>query len=126
MSTDLFTVRPDDLVDLAASVMDWSHIRHVPVEDGDGRLVGVISHRDVLRLLTQSLSGQKVEPVTVQGVMKRELVTVAPDTPVLEALATMRSHRAGCLPVLEDERLVGIVTAHDFLTFLSEWVLARG
>ena len=67
MSTDLFTVRPDDLVDLAASVMDWSHIRHVPVEDGDGRLVGVISHRDVLRLLTQSLSAQKVEPVTVQG-----------------------------------------------------------
>src|SRR5256884_2184894 len=42
MSTDLFTVRPDDLVDFAASVMDWRHIRHVPVEDDEGRLVGLV------------------------------------------------------------------------------------
>ncbi|HEX3083364.1 MAG TPA: glutamate-cysteine ligase family protein, partial [Pyrinomonadaceae bacterium] len=45
MSTDLFTVRADDLVDLAASVMDWRHVRHVPVEDDAGRLVGLVTHR---------------------------------------------------------------------------------
>ena len=52
MATDLFTVRPDDLVDLAASVMTWRHIRHVPVEDNEGRLVGLVSHRALLKLLT--------------------------------------------------------------------------
>src|SRR5678815_5822552 len=51
MSTDLFTVSPDDLIDLAASVMDWRHIRHVPVEDQEGRLVGLITHRGLLRMM---------------------------------------------------------------------------
>ena len=55
MATDLFTVRPDDLVDLAASVMDWRHIRHVPVEDEEGRIVGLITHRALLRLLIRRL-----------------------------------------------------------------------
>jgi gamma-glutamylcysteine synthetase len=50
MATDLFTLRPDDLVDLAASLMDWRHIRHVPVEDEDGHLVGLVTHRGLLRL----------------------------------------------------------------------------
>jgi len=45
MSTDLFTLRPNDLVDLAASLMEWRHIRHVPVEDENGRLVGLVTHR---------------------------------------------------------------------------------
>src|SRR4030095_2140825 len=53
MSTDLFTVRPDDLIDLAASLMDWRHIRHVPVEDDKGRLVGLVTHRNLLHLLSQ-------------------------------------------------------------------------
>ena len=53
MATDLFTVRPDDLVDLAASLMDWRHIRHVPVEDEDGHLVGLVTHRGLLRLLSR-------------------------------------------------------------------------
>ena len=48
------TVHPEDLVDLAASVMEWEHIRHVPVEDTDGRLVGLVSHRALLRLGTNA------------------------------------------------------------------------
>src|SRR6185369_17187073 len=55
MSTDLFTVRPDDLVDLAASVMDWRHVRHVPVEDDQGRLVGLVTHRALLHLFSHGL-----------------------------------------------------------------------
>ena len=51
MSTDLFTVRPDDIVDFAATLMDWRHVRHVPVEDDRGRLVGLVSHRALLRLV---------------------------------------------------------------------------
>ena len=49
MTTDVFSVRPEDVVDLAASLMDWRHIRHVPVEDGEGKLVGLVSHRTLLR-----------------------------------------------------------------------------
>jgi CBS domain-containing protein/gamma-glutamylcysteine synthetase len=120
MSTDLFTVRPDDLVDLAASVMEWRHIRHVPVEDDEGRLVGLISHRDLLRLLAQGLLSRSAKEVTVKEIMVRDLVTVAPETPALEALAMMRRRKVGCLPVVENERLVGIITAYDFLALSAE------
>jgi CBS domain-containing protein len=120
MTTDLFTVRPDDLADLAASVMNWRHIRHVPVEDDEGRLVGLISHRDLLRLLAQGWLARSAHPITVQEIMKRELVTVAPETSIPEALSLMRQRRVGCLPVVENKRLVGIVTAYDFLSLSAE------
>jgi CBS domain-containing protein len=122
MSTDVFTVRPDDLVDLAASVMNWRHIRHVPVEDDDGRLVGLISHRDLLQLLARGLLTLNQRSVTVKELMKQDVVTVPPETPTLEALATMRRCRVGCLPVTRDGRLVGIVTAYDFLGLAAEIV----
>jgi CBS domain-containing protein/gamma-glutamyl:cysteine ligase YbdK (ATP-grasp superfamily) len=115
MSTDLFTVRPDDLIDLAASVMDWQHVRHVPVEDEEGRLVGLLSHRDLLRLLARRGTGALAEPVTVRDIMKPDPVTAAPQTPTLEAIGLMRARGVGCLPVVENGALVGIVTAHDFL-----------
>ncbi len=120
MSTDLFTAHPDDLVDLAATVMEWRHIRHVPVEDDEGRLVGLISHRDLLRLLAQGLLSRGAKEVTVKEIMIRDLTTVAPDTATLEALAIMRKRKIDCLPVVENDRLVGIVTAYDFLSLSAE------
>jgi CBS domain-containing protein len=125
MSTDLFTLRPEDLVDLAASVMNWRHIRHVPVEDDQGRLVGLVSHRDLLRLLAQGLLARHGEAVTVKEIMKRDLVTVAPETPTLEALRMMRRCKVGCLPVIENGRLAGIVTAYDFLALSAEIIEER-
>lgn len=115
MSTDLFTVQPDDLIDLAASVMDWRHIRHVPVEDDKGQLVGLLSHRALLRLLSQGRKTETNEPVAVRSIMKEAPVTVTPDTHTLKAIEIMREHRVGCLPIVENGRLVGIVTAQDFL-----------
>jgi CBS domain-containing protein/gamma-glutamyl:cysteine ligase YbdK (ATP-grasp superfamily) len=120
MSTDLFTVRPDDLVDLAASVMEWRHIRHVPVEDDEGRLVGLISHRDLLRLFAQGILSHSAKEVTVKEIMIRDLFTVAPETLTLEALTIMRRRKVGCLPVVENDRLIGIVTAYDFLALSAE------
>ncbi|HKQ78800.1 MAG TPA: glutamate-cysteine ligase family protein [Blastocatellia bacterium] len=120
MSTDLFTAHPDDLIDLAASVMEWRHIRHVPVEDDEGRLVGLISHRDLLRLLAQGLLSRSVREVTVREIMIRDLTTVAPETPAHEALVIMLRRKVGCLPVVENDRLVGIITAYDFLAFSAE------
>jgi CBS domain-containing protein len=114
MATDLFTVRPDDLVDLAASVMSWRHIRHVPVEDAEGRLVGLVSHRALLKLLTGGRSGTETQ-VTVREIMTSAPLTVSSTTPTLEAMEIMRQNRVGCLPVLDEGRLVGIVTSYDFL-----------
>ncbi|HKO60384.1 MAG TPA: CBS domain-containing protein [Pyrinomonadaceae bacterium] len=115
MATDLFTLRPDDLVDLAASVMDWRHIRHVPVEDEQGRLVGLITHRGLLRLLSRGPQTHTAVPLTVREIMKTDPVTVSSTTPTLEALELMRSNKVGCLPVVDDNLLVGIVTSYDFL-----------
>ena len=115
MATDLFTVRPEDLVDLAASVMDWRHIRHVPVEDEHGRLVGLVTHRGLLRLLSRGLQGQNSNLLTVGEIMVNDPVTVSSTTPTLEALELMRGNKVGCLPVVDDGQLVGIVTSYDFL-----------
>ena len=127
MSTDLFTVQPEDLIDLAASVMDWRHIRHVPVEDGEGRLVGLVTHRALLRLLSNgSRLSREGEPaqaerlpvtrsITVREIMVSNPVTVSPTTSSLEAIEIMRTSRIGCLPVVDGDHLVGIVTSYDFL-----------
>jgi CBS domain-containing protein len=118
MVTDLFTVRPDDIVDFAASLMDWRHIRHVPVEDDKGRLVGLVSHRALLRLVAKGKigSGQKV---SVSEIMNRNPVTVAPNTRTVDAIRLMRESQLACLPVVEDDKLVGLVTEHDLIVVSS-------
>lgn len=115
MTSDLFTVHPEDVVDLAASLMDWRHIRHVPVEDNDGNLVGLVSHRTLLRMVGQGMRGKDRTPVAVKDIMICDPITVAPQTPTLEAIETMREHRIGCLPVVENGRLVGIITERDLI-----------
>jgi len=114
MSTDLFTVSPDDLIDLAASVMDWRHIRHVPVEDQEGRLVGLITHRGLLRMMIGH-ANSNTKLTTVREIMVADPVTVTPSTSSLEAMEIMRNSRVGCLPVVEGDQLVGIITSYDFL-----------
>jgi len=116
MSTDLFTLRPTDLVDLAASLMDWRHIRHVPVEDEKGHLVGLVTHRGLLRLLSRGSTAPDGTSMTVREIMKPNPTTVTSSTPTLEAIEIMRRSGIGCLPVVDDNRLVGIVTSYDFLT----------
>ncbi len=112
MTTDIFTVHQDDLVDLVTTVMDWAHIRHVPVEDDDHRLVGLLTHRQIMRHLAHRDSD---EPLAVAEIMERNPVAVTPDTPTLEAIEIMRDKGISCLPVVKDGVLVGIVTEHDFM-----------
>jgi CBS domain-containing protein len=119
MTTDLFTVHPEDLVDLAASLMDWERIRHVPVED-DGKLVGLISHRAVLRLVARGhLDRAESEKVAVREIMKPDPISVTPSTTTLEVLQLMRDNKVGSLPVVDGDKLVGIVTEHDLIEVSS-------
>jgi CBS domain-containing protein/gamma-glutamyl:cysteine ligase YbdK (ATP-grasp superfamily) len=113
MSTDLFTVQPDDLIDLAASLMDWRHVRHVPVEDEAGQLVGLITHRSLLRMMVNGIRSGTA--MTVREIMVSDPITVSPSTLSLEAIEIMRRNRIGCLPVVEGNQVVGIVTSYDFL-----------
>jgi len=127
MSTDIFTVRPDDPVELVADLMGWERIRHVPVEDHKGRLVGLVSYRGVLRHLSgvhkfPPQPGGASSPVS--DIMKRELITVTPDTPTLEAISLMRRYRIGCLPVVQDGHIVAVLTEEDFVGIASK-VLAE-
>jgi CBS domain-containing protein len=118
MTQDLFTVRPDDIVDFAASLMDWRHIRHVPVENDKGKLVGLVSHRGLLRLMAQGRVGKDCS-VTVEEIMNREPLTVHPDTPTVDAIRLMRDNELACLPVTRNGKLVGIVTEHDLIIVAS-------
>lgn len=116
MTTDVFTVHPEDVVDLAASLMEWEHIRHVPVEDNDGKLVGIVSHRTLLRLLGRGVGTESKRPVAVREIMKPAPLTVRPETSVLESIDIMRKHKVSCLPITTAAgQLLGIVTERDFL-----------
>lgn len=112
MSTELVTVSPDEVLELVACLMDWQHVHHIPVEDADHRLIGMVSHRSLLRFLAQHPSRR---PVAVREVMATDVTSVTPQTPSLEAIRLMKEHNIAALPVVEDGILVGIVTEHDFL-----------
>jgi len=118
MSTQLFTVRPADLAEMVAELMNWNHIRYVLVEDDDGNLVGLVGYRALVRLVGRA----NIADVAVSDIMTRDLVTVTPETPTLDAIHLVRSHQVGCLPVLRGDRLVGVLSAHDFLPLYDKLI----
>lgn len=120
MSTDLFTVQPNDIVDLAANIMDWKHIRHILVEDEEGRLVGVLSHRSLLRLVARGTRSGIGEHPPVSALMVKNPLTIGPEMPTLEVMKLMRERRVSCLPVVEDGKLVGVITEADLIEVSSK------
>lgn len=114
MTTDLFTVAEHDGIDLVASIMDWEHVRHIPVEDATHRLVGLVSYRKLLRAIGRGQIGGNGPTVRVADIMEREPITVTPDTPTLDAIRLMCDRNISCLPVVEDGRLVGILSDRDY------------
>lgn len=117
MTTDLFTVNAADVIDLAASLMDWKHLRHIPVEDDQHRLVGLVSHRAIMRYLIQAAANPRdnADAVPVARIMQPSPITVTPSTPTIEVLRVMDAHKITCLPVVDGEKLVGIITEHDLM-----------
>jgi CBS domain-containing protein len=124
MTTDLFTVNEDEIIDMVAAVMEWQHVRHVPVEDNDHRLVGLVTRRAFLRLLAQGLPSEETS-IAVRDIMTTDLLTVEPETTTLEAIRLMREHRISSLPVVEEEKLVGLVTERDFMDIARDLLEER-
>ncbi|MEQ8925416.1 MAG: CBS domain-containing protein [Fulvivirga sp.] len=112
MSTQLITVRTKDSAQLALSIMNWNDIHHMPVEDGRGKLMGLLTHSHISKL-----DAPNIEEANVADIMVKEVVSISPFTPIKEAIAIMKKNEFGCLPVVEHEELVGIVTIKDVKPF---------
>lgn len=119
MSTDLFTVQKDDLIELVADILDWRRIRYMPVEDSKGELIGLISSRMLLRHFSRRHQLDDNPVVMVKDIMITKPVTVTPEATIMEAMGKMRKHNIGCLPVVKGKELVGIITEMDFLRITS-------
>jgi CBS domain-containing membrane protein len=125
MQRDVFSMREDDTLDVAQDVMRLGGIRHIPVLSGD-RLVGIVSQRDLLHAAASSLLNlahdsqrEWLGKVAVRDVMTTRVRTVTPDRPVADVVESLLTHRIGCLPVVENDRLVGIVSETDCLRYLA-------
>ena len=118
MTTDLFTVQKDDILDLVIDMMDWRKIRYTPVEDKEGKLVGLITLRLVLRHMLKLRNqdpGTEPEITTAKDIMNKNPHTIGPNATINEAMAIMRENTIGCLPVVQNGELIGIITETDFL-----------
>ncbi|MBT8232616.1 MAG: CBS domain-containing protein [Saprospiraceae bacterium] len=119
MQTDLFTVANDDIIEMVAELMDWRKIRFVPVEDEKGNLKGIITSRLLTRNLIKALRDKNEDPITVEDIMIKKPRVTTPDTSIMDAMKIMRKNKIGCLPVVENKVLVGVITETDFLDITS-------
>lgn len=120
MSPDVETLVLGEPLDLANMVISLGRIRHLPVVDGEGRLCGLVTHRDVLSSFAELFRRKGTEDdaalIRVETIMTRDLITIGPDQPALEAAHILYENKFGCVPVVEaDDKLVGIVTEADFV-----------
>ena len=114
MLTDLYTVQKDDIVDLVAELMDWNTIRYTPVEDTKGKLVGLVTARLLLRNYIKNKSNPK-KTTLVSEIMIQNPITVTQDTNILDAMKLMKDNKIGCLPVVNGDELVGLISETEFL-----------
>jgi CBS domain-containing protein len=115
VTAPLLTIRPEDDLALASQVMLWAGIRHLPVVRG-GALVGVLSERDILRHEAK-VGGREGSRARVEAAMSAPAEVVEIDTELAEAAARMLDREIGCLPVVREGRLVGIITGRDVLGY---------
>jgi CBS domain-containing membrane protein len=125
MTTPVVTLLAEQSLPFAEDLMRLKHVRHLPVIDDARRLVGLVSHRDLLAAQISSRSGLTgderravQDEVRVGQIMTRDVWSVRPDVPASIAVAMLHDHKFGCLPVIDDAGvLIAIVTEHDFLRF---------
>jgi CBS domain-containing membrane protein len=125
MSAPVVSLFAEQSLPLAEDIMRFKHLRHLPVIDETNRLVGLVSHRDILRAQISSLSGlteserrSRQDSVKVAQIMTRDVWTVSPESFASNAGTLLLDHRFGCLPVIDHTgTLIGIVTERDYLRF---------
>lgn len=118
MTTDLLTIRPEEPVEMARSLMEWRGIRHLPVEDDTGNLCGILSRADVLAHLKEDAASS--EPVPVRDVMNAEPRMIGPDKSIADAVREMTLQGVDYLVVVEADRVAGILTEPDILRVAPE------
>jgi len=121
MTPNPVTLSPEESLMDGLQLMRLRKIRRVPVLSPDGKLVGLLVEGDLKRAQPSALSDTQeefnavMEGTQINRIMIQNLVTAAPDTPLLEAARTLFKNKYGALPVLEGEKLVGILTDHDLI-----------
>ncbi len=127
MTKSVATVNPDDQLAVADDVMRLGRFRHMPVVDEHERLVGIVTSRDLFHGALLKVLGygarakaQAMESTRVKDVMQTEVVTTTPETRLTEAAALMRDRKLGCLVVVKDGKIVGILTEGDFVALAAE------
>lgn len=122
MTTNMFTLKKSDSLMAAKSLMELARIRHIPVIEEGNIFVGLITHRDILSSTLSKLADidrndrDEIEAsIPVSEIMRDDVYTVSPDASLKEAAELLLNHKYGCLPVIEKDMLVGIITEADFL-----------
>ena len=127
MSSPVEVLQVGDTVDLAERLMKAGRIRHLPVVDGEQHLIGLITHRKILAAWVShgdpahERPGQVAQEIPVEMLMERDVLTTWPEAPASDAAGLIETHKIGCLPVLDDGKLVGIVTEADFVKFARKY-----
>jgi acetoin utilization protein AcuB len=126
MKKDLVTVTKDERMTVAKKIMKEKNIRHLPVVDGK-RLVGLLTNMDVRKAEASPATSLEIrelhyllDKLTVGEIMTRNVITIAPDVSVEEAAILLHDNKIGCLPVVEDGNLVGIITENDVMEILID------
>jgi CBS domain-containing protein len=120
------TLDLNETLDLAEDIMNLGRIRHMPVVE-EGKLVGILSQRDLFRsaLITALGFGRRttralVKTIRIKEIMTKNVVTIAPEAAIKDAAREMVQRKIGCLPVVQDSQLVGILTETDILRHIAE------
>ncbi len=126
------TITPDTPIEDALKLMKDERIRRLPVVDKKGRLVGIVTDKDLLYASPSPVTSLSIyelhyllSKLTVQEVMTKEVITVTEDTPLEEAARLMADNKIGGLPVMRDGKLVGIITETDLFKIFLELLGAR-
>jgi acetoin utilization protein AcuB len=128
MHTDVKTLDRNSKLSVAEDIMKQERIRHLPVLDSGGKVCGIVSQRDLFRgILLRALGygtyleNKMLESHTVKEAMVEPVQSIAPDAFLEEAAQTMIEYKIGCLVVIDNETLVGIITETDFVSqFVKE------
>ena len=116
MTPEPYTLRETDSIDDARKVMTEKHIRHIPVTDNDNHMLGLVTQRDVLAATEPVNVSHESDPdIRLSDIMIRNVSSIHKTGSLRQAAMYLQSHKYGCLPVVSDDRLVGIITDTDFI-----------